>query len=256
MEKMIGIVGGVGPEAGTLLHRYVIAEAALQKSIQRDQDHLIVQHISASPWIPDRTDFLLEKHQENPANGAFRVIRILEDTAKSLGRQCVVGVPCNTFHAKPIFEELTKLIQEGGIGHIELLNMIEETTKYIKEKFGDISKIGLMSTTGTREQRIYHALLESLGYEVIEVGADQQSKLHETIYNAKWGIKTVSPVSEQARKNFENFAREIIEKGAQTLILGCTEIPLALPGKEFEGISLIDPMRALARALVKEAIED
>ena len=254
-EKMIGIVGGVGPEAGTLLHRYIIAETALQKRIQKDQDHLIVQHISASPWISDRTGFLLGQHEDNSANGAFRVIQILDKTAKDLERQCVVGIPCNTFHSEPIFGELTRLLQEDRMEQVSVLNMIEETTKCIKEKFGDISRIGLMSTTGTREQRIYHALLEPLGYEIVEVDADQQSKLHDTIYNAEWGIKSVSPVSRQARENFEKFAQKIIEKGAEAIILGCTEIPLALPGEKFEGIPLIDPMRALGRALVKKAIE-
>jgi len=254
-EKIIGIVGGVGPEAGTLLHRYIIAETALQKRIQRDQDHLIVQHISASPWISDRTAFLLGQHQDNPANGAFRVIQILENTARDLGQQCVVGVPCNTFHAQPIFGELARLIRESGMEHVSVLNMIEETKKYIEEAFGDISRIGLMSTTGTREQRIYHDILEPLGYEVIEVDTEKQNDLHDTIYNKEWGIKSISPVSEKARENFENFAQEIIKKGAEAIILGCTEIPLALPGENFEETPLIDPMRALARALVKKAIE-
>lgn len=45
----------------------------------------------------------------------------------------------------------------------------------------------------------------------------------------------------------------LCQKGAQAIILGCTEIPIALPEKEFDKVPLIDPMLALARALIKKA---
>jgi aspartate racemase len=131
--------------------------------------------------------------------------------------------------------------------------MIEETGKYIHENFSGFKKIGLMSTTGTRNAGVYHALLNPLGFEIIEVDEKNQDALHDTIYNLEWGIKAVSPVSEKAREKFENYALELIKKGAEALILGCTEIPLALSGKTFRAIPLIDPVYVLARALIKDA---
>ncbi len=253
-ERMIGIVGGVGPEAGTLLHRFIIEETAKLKKVGRDQDHLLTHHISASPWITDRTNFLLGEHDQNSAEGVARVIKIFDDIAKSQDRKFVAGVPCNTFHAPPIFNHLEILIEQHGVENVEILHMIQETKNYIEENFQGVQKIGLMSTTGTKEQRIYHDLLEPLGYEVIEVDEADQANLHDTIYNSEWGIKAVSPVSEQAKNNFELYAKQLQNKGAEALILGCTEIPIALPGNDFEGTPLIDPMRALARALVARAI--
>ncbi len=253
-EKIIGIVGGVGPEAGTLLHRFVIAETAIKKNIKKDQDHLTTLHLSLNS-IPDRTKFLLGEQDINPANDAFEALKIITNAAKTLGKKAVIGVPCNTFHANPIFCEFKKQAEKYDKS-VVILNMIEETKRYIQEFFGDVTKIGLLSTTGTREQRIYHNILEPLGFEIQEVDSIRQRELHETIYHAEWGIKTVSPISEKATKRFQQYAREIKEKGAEAMILGCTEIPLALSGKFFEGIPLIDPMKALAMALVKNSISE
>lgn len=253
-EKIISIIGGVGPEAGTLLHRFVIEETSNQKRVERDQDHLFIYHVSVSPWITDRTNYLLGEHDQNSAIGASKVVEVLSNIAKSLKMKCVVGVPCNTFHAKPIFKEFLNLVDKHSVENVEILNMVEETRNYIEQKFDNVSKIGLMSTTGTREHRIYHTLLESLGYVMIEVDAWRQDNLHNCIYNSAWGIKSVTPTTDKAKSNFQNFAKQLIRKGAEVIILGCTEIPLALPGNNFKGITIVDPMRVLAKALVKKAV--
>jgi len=115
-------------------------------------------------------------------------------------------------------------------------------------------KIGLMSTTGTREVGVYRKIFEPLGFEIVEVPEENQDELHDTIYNKKFGIKTKnSPVTPRARENFEKYLGILKKSGAEAVILGCTEIPLALPEKEFDGVPLVDPMFALARALVREA---
>jgi len=86
----------------------------------------------------------------------------------------------------------------------------------------------------------------------VQIPLDTQPELHNSIYDQHWGIKAVSPVTEKARNNFEEYANMLCEQGAQVIILGCTEIPLALPEQTFRGVPLIDPMFALARALIRE----
>ena len=248
----IGIVGGVGPEAGTLLHRYVIAETARQKQTRGDRDHLPVVHISASNCIPDRTAFLNGAETQNPANAAFTVAQLIDRTAETLGRM-VVGVPCNTFHAPQIWDEFVKQVREAPLENIEIVNMIEATGTWISNTHPNLRTIGLMSTTGTRNTGIYKKLLEARGLTVVET--DRQDVLHDTIYNPDFGIKAVTPISDRAQTNFYGFARELKEKGAEALILGCTEIPLAFEGTQFEGTPLIDPMRALAAEMVGRVLE-
>eukprot|EP01047_Picozoa_sp_COSAG01_P034139 COSAG01_NODE_2548_length_7465_cov_15.046294_8_plen_90_part_00 len=52
---------------------------------------------------------------------------------------------------------------------------------------------------------------------------------------------------------FRGFAGALKQKGADVIILGCTEIPLALPEPEYDGVPLVDPVEAVARAMIAMA---
>jgi len=49
---------------------------------------------------------------------------------------------------------------------------------------------------------------------------------------------------------------DLKKKGAQVIILGCAELPLAIPERDHNGMILIDPNRILARALVHSFAPD
>ncbi len=63
-----------------------------------------------------------------------------------------------------------------------------------------------------------------------------QDELHESIYNRNWGIKAVNAVSKKARENFLKYSDILIKNGAEIIISGCTEIPLALPERSIKKI--------------------
>ena len=248
-EKIIAIGGGVGPMAGVELHRMIIENTV---TLGTDQDHLEVHHFSRSPDITDRTDYLLNKIERNPAHGMFRSMQMAASTAHIAHQQVVAGVPCNTFHAPLIFQTFLQLMKEHEV-NVQMLHMLEEVVHLILQLRPDARTIGLMSTTGTRVVHVYNDILEPHGLSIVEAPEDMQPALHESIYNKFWGIKAVSPVTDRARTNFLSYADLLHKRGAEAIILGCSEIPLALPEKTLAGIPLIDPMLALARALVREA---
>lgn len=245
-EKIIVIGGGVGPMAGVKLHEHIIQQT---KTNGTDQDHVRVIHLSFSSRIPDRTAYLQGKTKINPAKEMYKIIRPIAQAF--LSEQLVVGVPCNTFHAPKIFDEFTSLM--GELPNTHVVHMIGETAQTIERVIPGVRKIGLMSTTGTRNVGVYQQILEPMNYEVVQVPENLQNELHETIYHKEWGIKAVYPVTSVARKRFDNYVSNLKEQGAEAVILGCTEIPLALPEKELSGVPLIDPMVALGRALIREA---
>lgn len=252
-EKIIGIGGGVGPEASTRLQAKINQQV---ESGGTDQGNPEIHHFSRPHDIPDRTDFLLGKIETNPAKGMLRTAKMLEATADIAGKKAVMGIPCNTFHAPSIFEEFLSLLKEHNV-KIEVLNMLQETADFIETNFPDVKKLGLMSTTGTRKVGVYKQILEPLGFSIVEVPENMQVELHETIYNKEWGIKAQSnPVTKSARDNFLRFSEVLSNQGIGAIILGCTEIPLALPEKKLENVMLIDPVFILARALVREATKD
>jgi len=251
-NKIIGIGGGVGPMAGVELHKKIIENTNPGGT---DQGHLDICHLSFSQHIPDRTKFLLGEINQHPAEGMLAVAKTIAKIASATGKQVVMGIPCNTFHAPKIFDYFLELLKQNNL-EIEVLNMLKETGEFIKLSLPNIKKIGLMSTTGTRQAKVYNQLLEPLGFEIIEIPDQLQNELHDSIYNTDWGIKAVSPVSQKARNNFLNFAKILKDQGAEIIILGCTEIPLALPEKEIEHIKLIDPVTILARALINKVAKE
>lgn len=249
VEKVIGIGGGVGPMAGVKLHELII-----QHTLSRiDQGHLSVVHISHSSQIPDRTKFLLGEIKENPAKAMILVMQAIAAAAKAVGAEEVVaGVPCNTFHAPRIWNGFTQMLRENS-ATVQVVHMLEETASLIKEILPDARNIGLMSTIGTRRVSVYEQILTPWGYRLLQVPEKVQGELHDSIYNPEWGIKAVSPVTARARDNFLRYTEILYEQGVDAIILGCTEIPLALPESKYQGVPLIDPMVALARALIRES---
>lgn len=251
-KKVIAIGGGVGPMAGVKLHELIIENT---KNGGTDQGHLEVHHISRSHAIADRTEYLLGKTNVNPANAMFDTVNALHASSYTMEKELVVGVPCNTFHAPPIFDTFVELVNTSFPETI-IVNMIEETGNFIKNTYPDKKNIGLMSTIGTRNSKVYHDILTPLGFTIIEVPEDTQKALHDSIYNTTWGIKAVSPTTKKARDNFLSYVTILKEKGAEAIILGCTEIPLALPEKEIDTIPLIDPMLTLARKMIEQVDRD
>lgn len=260
MENItIGILGGVGPAAGLLLHQIILNHT---ENDGTDQGHLDVCHLSRSGDTTDRTQFLLQtppirKEQKmlaNPAHGMARTLAMLGTAVAQRQTMAVAGVPCNTFHAAPIWNEFGRLAK-GQNMPVKLIHMLQETAAMIQSIDPMATKVGLMSTTGTRTSRVYHDLLEPIGYEIIEVNEHTQFDLHDTIYNATWGIKSTAPnITPQAVKNFNEYANELAERGANVIIMGCTEIPYAFVGQDMvQNAILIDPMVALGRALIRES---
>jgi len=255
IKKAIGIIGGVGPEAGVCLEHYILEETRKQNNPKSDQEHIPTFHLSCPELISDRSNYLSLKNVgiENPAEGALEVLKLFEVMAEHQHEELYVGIPCNTFHAAKIFQKIEFQIIEKKFEHLHLINMIEETGKAIKENFNHMKKIGLLCTTGTREAKVYHDILLPMGFEVVEIADINQEQVHDTIYNINWGIKSGMHNKLKTRKNMLEFADSLIQQGAESIILGCTEIPLVLTESHIKNIPLIDPMRILAETLVHEA---
>lgn len=239
---MIGIVGGVGPYAGMDLFRKLIDNTLAAV----DQEHLDTILMSLPSGIMDRTEYLVGKIKENPA---FAITEVLIKLEKS-GAQ-IAGIPCNTAHADGIFNIIQNNLQKAG-SSIKLLHMINETVSYIADNFPEISKVGVLSTTGTYLSAVYKKALKLRDYEVILPDMEmQETIIHPAIYDPVYGIKAISnPVHPKAKESLLEGLSYLKQKGAEAVILGCTEIPLAISEKDVKDVIIIDPTEILARALI------
>lgn len=241
-KQCIGIVGGVGPFAGLDLERKILEHT----QAATDQDHLNVINISKPCIIDDRTAFLLGQIEKNPADSISAIIQ--EMTGLGV---VVAGIPCNTAHAPLIFNSILENLKKIHT-QVKLVNMVEETIIWIRMYGKTLKKIGVLSTTGVYKTRLYPAILEKYGIEAIIVNEKIQKTVHDAIYNVIYGIKAKqNPVSNIAQIKLIHAARYLQRKGAQAIILGCTEIPLAINKNFLNDIILIDPTTILARALIR-----
>jgi aspartate racemase len=249
-KKIIALIGGMGPESGLKLHSYLLSQAQKFKPIERDQDHLDVVHLSFGSQIPDRTDFLVGKSSDNPADAVFDQFLVLQDMARYYKRKFLAIIACNTFHAAPIYNRLLKRIDEASVKEVELLNLIQQATTHIKDNLPKTTKIGILSTTGEKQQKIYKSALEDAGYSAIQTDEEMQKVLHNCIYD----IKASSSLSAACETIIDEILRKFEQQGVKAVILGCTELSLVTDTIEWPG-EIINPLQIAADNLIKNVLQ-
>jgi len=243
-DKIIGIVGGVGPVAGLNLVKKIFN----QTQAKNDQEHLSVALLSFPQDIGDRTAFLLGETDINPAYAIVNVINKLEKIGA-----CTVGIACNTVHAPQIFDVIQQEMKQANIS-VKLVNMINEVPSFIIENYPNIKNFGILGTIGTYKTGSYSDVLERKGFHVISPSDVLQETVHSAIYDPATGIKAQSsPVTEIVKSKLLKAANHLQQQGAEAIILGCTEVSLAFDNLKVDKLVMIDPSLILARALIREA---
>lgn len=247
-RNAIGVVGGLGPYAGLDLVKKIFDETLASA----DQEHLPVTLISYPGHIPDRSTYIADPSAPNPVPPLTEVLRRLDGAGCS-----AAGMPCNTAHAPVLFDALAEAIEREGL-QIQLLNMIEASAGSVRRRFPHVTRVGLLATSSTLQNRLYDRALDALGLEAIHPAPSfQEDRVQPVIFDPTWGIKAQSnPPTERARENLLEGIRHLRARGAEAVILGCTELPLAVPEPAYEGTPLIDSTRSLARALIRATYPD
>lgn len=221
--KVLGIIGGLGPMASA----YFLQLVTQMSAAATDQEHMEVL-LHSKPQIPDRTEYILGKSSRSPFPEMAGIGKALAEQ----GAQ-VLAIPCITAHY--FQKEL-----EDAVG-IPIINVLEETAKYLAAR--NIKKVGIMATNGTIQSGIFQKALENYGIEVVIPEKRGQEQVMHLIYqNVKAGVPMELPA-------FECVTGELFEKGAQVILLGCTE--LSFIKKEFKLASgFLDVMELLAQRAV------
>jgi aspartate racemase len=234
----------MGPQAGLDLADKL---CALTRT-ERDQDHLPFVLFSLPGSVPDRTSFLLGKTSKNPACAIADQFEKMSEMGVS-----IAVMACNTAHAEPIFDVALGLLQERGI-KLRILHLIRETVFHIKENYPDIQRVGILGTQGTYQSGLYNKALEGVGLEIaLPDPSVRQNDIHAALYSPSFGIKTnAGGVPAEATRRIHSAIRHLHELGAEAIILGCTELPLAVKESSVDGIPILDPALIIAEKLIRE----
>ena len=155
--RVIGIAGGMGPQAGVALMNSLLAHT----NAATDQDHLPAILMSFPGEVVDRTEFLEGQTSVNPAYSIARIITRLEMAGAS-----VIGIACNTSHAPAIYNTVIDELQQKNSA-AAILHMPYEVCAYIRQQYPRVQRVGVMVTNGTYRCGVYQDLLQSMGYEVV-----------------------------------------------------------------------------------------
>lgn len=238
--RSVGILGGMGPAAGADFVRLFVQACIerMQKNGQTVNDQAFPDHWLAQAPVPDRSLALSASESSNSAP--------LEAMAQTLERLESVGVhavaiACNTAHA-------WHAALQARVPDTELLHISREVACYLQTL--QVREVGLMATQGTYLTGLYDAALDQAGIICHRPNASERETLMRGIYD---GVK-IGKLT-YANTCFVEVAQQMTERhGDISLIMGCTEIPLALESaSQAAKWKLINPAQVLARALASRA---
>jgi aspartate racemase len=198
-----------------------------------DQQHIPVL-LCNDPRIPDRSSAYLNGTQ-SPLPAMLRGIRTLEQGGAGL-----LAIPCNTAHLW--FDQLVAATS------LPVLHIVQSVIHDLRRQGITQGTVGVMGTAATLQLGLYQTALEKAGYQPLLLNpAETQAYCLEPIRLVKQGQ------TEQAFAPAAQGVRLLAERGARAVVLGCTELPLAVPHAQRAGLGVVltDSIDALALAAIQ-----
>ncbi|PZR32949.1 MAG: hypothetical protein DI538_18800 [Azospira oryzae] len=228
-KKRLGIIGGMGSNAGVSFFKKVIACCPASC----DQDFIeIVVHSNSK--VPDRTR-AISFGETSPVDEIVRSIKLMEQHVD------VIAIPCVTsFYFYPEFSSAT---------HVPILHPVSLVKEELKRNFDSKTKIGLLATTGTIQSRLFTKKYDTESFEFTTLNAHDQEEFFMRSVYMKNGLKS-AVVSNEARKYFDVAVSKLLDAGAEVIVGACTEVQLALDQSRL-AIPYVDAVDLLAKSAVE-----
>lgn len=228
-DKLVGVIGGMGPDATVDFMSRVLAETPAEK----DQQHvrMVVEH---NPRIPSR-QLAMRGEGENPGP----VMAAMAHRLESAGADFLV-MPCNVAHA-----------WQGDIEaaiSIPFVSIVEESVRSAVDCSGDNSALGLMTTPGCFTAGLYQRAVAETGRPIITQTSDELAETMSLVDRIKGGDR-----SHEVSDGLRSLADQLVGRGARVLIAACTEFPLVLSGSMFD-VPFVSSTDVLAQKTVALAL--
>lgn len=200
-EKIVGIIGGMGPEATVDLMQRIIANTRALD----DADHIrcIVDN---NPKIPSRIRAILQGDGENPGPVMAEMARRLADYGADL-----LVIPCNTAHH--YYEYVARAVT------IPVVHLIDLVVQTVLAEHPGLAQVGVLGSTTIVTTGLYQNRFAACGVEVLYPDQKEQERLFQVIRQVKAGN-----TGEKTCHDFAQICGHLAVKGASLCILGCTEL--------------------------------
>lgn len=217
----------MGPQASAKLLETIVALSARDYGAKKDSDfpNIILNSVA----VPD---FISNKKSLNDVLG----ILTKATTRLEIFNPSCFGIACNTTHV--LLEPLQATTE------IPFVSIIEEVARAVKTK--EIKTVGLLATPVTIRSQLYQKALGKNGIKTVNPDVQEKAAIDRIIRRVLAGN-----IRKSDGQKLIIIAESLRSKGAEGIILGCTELPLIFP-KEFS-FPVFDSIEILARALLRKA---
>ena len=225
---VIGILGGMGPQATVALMQRVIDLTPARDD--GDHVHMIIDN---NPQVPSRIAALIEGTGESPAP-------VLAAMAKGLEAAGVdaLAMACNTAHAYG--DTIT------GAVNVAFLDMISLTCDQLCAQWPAGTRVGLLASPAVAGLGLYSRALGKRGFEVF-CPDEAQARLFDIIKTVKTNNR-----SNKTGAAFATVARQVMTARADVLLVACTELSV-LTGSLDADTPFVDALDVLAQGIVSFA---
>ncbi len=227
-KVILGIFGGMGPEATANMYQLIVKLTPATK----DQEH-VPTLIFSFPQVPDRTTAIL-------ANDPSIVPWLVEGVTRleRAGASFII-IPCNTAH---YYHDRMQAAVD-----IPILHMIREAARAVAARYPQCRQVGLLATSGTIQTGLYEKEFAALRRRTI---------VPDDAVETDYVMKAIALIKagDTGRESGNLLAAagdHLVARGAEVLVLGCTEIPLAF-NTERAKVPVVNATRVLAEAAIRK----
>jgi aspartate racemase len=228
VHKRIGILGGMSPESTVAYYEY-ITRAYTERFGDYGYPEILIYSVSFQPYV----DWPNQGRWDLVAQGLSEAAQKLAGAGAG-----VILIATNTMHL--VFSQVEAAVD------VPMLSLLDTTGEAILAK--GLHTVGLLGTRFTMEEGFYQDVLAQLGITVLVPDADDRAYVNRVIYDEL----VAGQIRDASRAGYLAIIRKLAERGAQGVVLGCTEIPL-LVSETAAGIPLFDTTTIHAEAALNYA---
>lgn len=228
-KTFLGVLGGMGPLATADFLRKLVKKTPADT----DQQHIPIL-LYGDCTTPDRTEAVVGKGA-SPLPHLLEGVRFLND--RGAGAICI---PCNSAHCW--YDEMQ------AASAVPILHIVRASAAQVRRKNPAAKTIGVLSTLGTHRMGMYRTTLAEMGYGVVTPTDDE----FETMISPAIAMNKANNWAE-AEPLYDAATERLRNRGAEIVILGCTEIPFGMERQcRAHPETFVDSNDALAEAVLEQ----
>lgn len=231
-NKLIGVLGGMGPEASSNLYAKMITYMQQEYGAEQDTDYAPMFIYNLPLFGFNETGIVNEKLVTDQLIDGVKKL-------ESAGSELII-IACNTVHY--FYDEMQSSVD------IPIFNIIEETRKQVRQAAH--KKVGLFASESTCQLNLYQDSFMEYGINVMAPNEKQQKKLNAVIKNVMGGNQGADD-----RSVLMDIAKNYHSRGAEAVVMGCTEIPLAINQSDTR-IKLFDTIEIIIQCAVDYSLKE